>query len=788
MTALNRKLLRDLVHLRGQMLAVVAVVMCGVAAYVTMVSVFYSLRATRASYYDRYRFADLFATVKRAPEDALEKLGNIPGVARAESRIVMDVTLDVPGLNEPATGRLVSIPERRAAMLNDLYIRTGGYVEPGRSDQAIASEAFAAANHLRVGDSLGAVINGTWRRLRIVGIALSPEYVYEFRGNGALFPDNRRFGVLWMSRPAMSAAFDMEGAFNDVAIRLRPGTREQDVIDRMNRALERYGSFGAYGRSEQISARFLADELSQLKANALVIPVIFLGVAAFLLHIVLSRLVGTQRDQVAVLKAFGYGNRAVGLHYLKFALAAVLVGAGVGTLLGMWMGAGLTELYTQFYRFPILRYEASPAVIVYAVLIGVGAAVLGALSAVRRAVSLPPAEAMRPETPPRFKPGPLESLGLARLLSASTRMVLRNLERNPGKAFVTSLGIALSVAILVTGYCSYDAVNFMNDMQFRTVQREDVSVMFNAPRPPRAMYDLAHLPGVVRAEPFRAVAARVRFEHHERQLAVMGLQPNAELRRIVDQSYHVIGVPAEGVVLTKKLAEMFGLKSGDTLTVEVLEGARPVRRLVVNGLVDELLGLSVYMEIGSLNRMMGEGSTISGAFVAIDPLREQELYERLKHTPAVAGVVVRKATLESFEKTIAESQGISRSALILFASVIAIGIVYNSARIALSERGRELASLRVLGFTRREVAAMLLGEQAVLTVLAIPLGSALGYVFAWLVMLSVENDLYRFPLVISGTTYASAAVTVVIASLLSALLVRRRLYRLDLIEVLKTRE
>lgn len=769
------------------MIAVALVVACGVVTFVSMVSVYNSLRATRATYYDRYRFADLFANMKRAPESLTREIEGIPGVESFRTRVVMEVTLDVPGLDEPATGRLISIPEHKTPMINDLYIRRGGYIEPGRSDQVIISEAFAQANKLDPGDILGAVINGRWRELRIVGVALSPEYVYEL-GAVSLLPDNRRFGILWMGRDGLASAFSMEGAFNDLSIRLSPEAREREVIDRIDKVIERYGGLGAYGRNDQISARFLSDELAQLKGNALYVPVIFLGVAAFLLHIVLSRLVGTQRDQVAVLKAFGYSNIAVGIHYMKFAMVPVLLGAFLGTLGGMWLGGALTEVYTQFYRFPILRYEAGVDVVALAVMISGGAAVVGAIGAVRRAVGLPPAEAMRPEPPARFKPGLMEKIGLQRLFSASGRMVIRSVERNPWKSLISIVGIAFSIAILVVGRFSFDAIDFIINLQFRTVQREDVTVVFNLPRPTEARYDLTHLPGVIRAEVFRSVPVRLRNGHRSRRLGLQGMEPHGELRRIIDQSFHEYTIPADGLVLSQKLGEVLGIALGDTLTVEVLEGSRPVRRMVVTGLVDEVLGTAAYVDLEALNRMMGEGGTISGAHLAIDEAEEDRLYEELKRTPAVAGTAVRKTAIESFESTIAQSQGISGMVVVILASVIAFGIIYNSARIALSERGRELASLRVLGFTNREIAVMLFGEQLLLTLAAIPVGFAIGYLIVMMLVAALSSELYRFPLIISGSTYAYAAIVVTVASILSGLLVRRRLYNLDLIEVLKTRE
>ncbi len=786
MSPLYRKLVRDLRHLWGQMTAVTLVIACGIATFVTMVSVYYSLLATRASYYESYRFADVFAGAKRVPEEEAHRIRALRGVAALETRVVAEVTLTVPGLAEPATGRIVSIPDLRRRILNDLHLRTGRWVASGADDEIIASEAFALANGLKVGDSLGAVLNGRWRRLRIVGIALSPEYVYEV--GGSVFPDNKRFGVLWMGRASLSAAFDMNGAFNDISLTLAYDASEKDVIARIDHLLARYGGRGAHGRADQVSHHFLEDELTQLEANALVMPAVYLGVAAFLLHIVLSRLVGTQRDQIAVLKAFGYSDSTVGGHYLMYALSVVLVGALLGTGVGSWLGKAMTGLYARFYRFPILQYRAGFDVIAYAVLISGVAAVLGAVGAVRRAVRLPPAEAMRPEPPARFRPGPFERMGLGSRFSTSARMVLRNIERNPWKAFISTFGISLSVAILVVGRYMWDAFDYMMDLQFNTVQRADITLMLNRPGSAEARFGFQHLPGVLRVEAFRSVPVRMRNLHYERKVAILGMEPGAELQQIVDREYRLMQPPDNGILITKTLGEILHVGPGDSVQVELLEGDHRTLHVKVAGLVDELFGLSAYARLNTLNRMLKEGELISGAWILVDDGRSAQLYERLKRTPAVAGVVVRKAMLRSFQETIAENQSVSSTALVVFAAVIAFGIVYNSARISLSERGRELVSLRVLGFTRRETALMLFGEQAIITAAAIPLGYLIGYLLTALVVWLVNGEMYRFPLTLSVGTYAYAATVIIITAGLSAILVLRRLNNLDMIEVLKTRE
>lgn len=787
MSALTRMLLRDLWSLRGQALAAALVIACGIASFVAMRSVYHSLLDAQMRYYRDYRFAEVFAGIKRAPENLAARIRDIPGVGQVRTRIVTEVLLDVPGLDEPATGRLVSIPEQRRPMLNDLHLRAGRHPDPGRTGEVLASAAFAKANRLEPGARIGAIINGRWQTLTVTGIALSPEYVYEV-GGGTIFPDNRRFGVLWMHREALGPALNMQGAFNDVALTLTADADARDVIQRLDTLLERYGGLGAYGRDEHVSNRFLSDEIAQNRTTSTFVPGIFLGVAAFLLHIVLTRLTALQRPQIALLKAFGYSNAAVGLHYLKIALAVVAAGLAAGVALGLYLGTALARLYADYYHFPDLVLRADPAVVALAALISLAAAAFGALSAVLHAVRLPPAEAMRPEPPAAFRHGLLDRSLPQRWLPASLRMILRNIGRHRWKAALSVLGMSMAVAILVVGGYSLDAIAYLMRMQFELVQRDDVTVAFHVPRGRNVAHELARIPGVLRAEGFRAVPARLRHHHRSHRGEITGLTPGGELRQLIDTALRPVALAPDGLVLARKLADKLGVRPGDVVIAEVLEGKRPLLRVPVAAVVDELVGTNAYMSLPALSRLLGEDGSLSGAHLMVDSAQAGALYRALKRTPAVAGVTVRESLLASFREILDRSIVISSLINIAFACVIAFGVIYNGTRIALSERGNELANLRVLGFTRREVTMILLGEQTMLTLAAVPLGFATGWWICWLLSQTLDTELYRIPMVLAPDTYTLAFVVIAVAALASGLLVARRIRNLDLIAVLKARE
>jgi putative ABC transport system permease protein len=787
MKALDRKLLRDVLLMKGQLAAICAVIACGVATFIMMQSALTGLSKTQADYYALSRFAQVFASCKRAPLSVGTKIDQIPGVSQTQLRVVKDVTLDVKNLAEPAVGRLISLPEDRQPGLNQLYIRVGRYIEPRRPDEALVSEGFAKIHGLQPGDKVTAIINGRRKDLEIVGIALSPEYVYQIR-QGLLVPDDKRFGIFWMGEEALSTAFDMEGAFNDICLDLTSDANEAEVLRDLDRITRPYGGWGAIGRRDQISNKFISDEINNLKRMGLIIPGIFLLVAAFLLNVVLSRIIALQRDQIAALKAFGYSNLAVGWHFLKLVILIVIVGELIGIGVGCVLGIQIMALYTKFYRFPSLVFVLPMQVVLGSFSVACGSAVVGTVDVIRRAVRLPPAEAMRPEPPANFRPTILERLGMTAFLNQTTRIILRNIERRPFKAMFSSLGIALSVAIIILGHFSTDSLNFLIELQFRVVQRHHISVAFTEPYSLSAVFELQHLPGVIRTEAVRSMGVKMRFEHHERRIGLQGIPQNPELNHLIDVREHPIALPRSGLVINTKLASVLGIKRGDVVTVEVLEGTQPTWQVPVAALVTEHFGLSAYMDLNALNRLMKDGDVVNNVSMLVDQKHVDELYQKLKETPKVASVTIKEASVRSFRETVMENMLQMQFFNLMFACVIAFGVVYNTARIALSERGRELASLRVLGLTRGEISYILLGELALLTLFAIPLGILLGYGLGKLVTTFLDTELYRVPLVVSPRTWALAVSVVAVAAVASGLVVRRKLDHLDLIAVLKTRE
>lgn len=792
MKALDKKLWRELWQIRMQVVAIAMVIIGGVGIFIMSLSTLDSLYQSRETYYRNYHFADVFASLKRAPLSLATRIADIPGVAKIETRVVSYVTIEVDGFDDPISGHLISLPDNSGpnnsrGLLNQIYLTEGHLLTPGTDNEVIISQEFAQAHQLKMGDKLRITINGRRKNITVVGMAQSPEYIYQI-APGELFPDFKRYSVMWMAQKSLASAYDMDGAFNNVTLTLNTGAIAQTVIDRLDSLLKPYGGIGAYARKDQLSNRFLTEELRQLETMATVFPVIFLGVAAFLLNVVISRLISLQREQIASLKGFGYSNVAIGFHYGKLVLLITGIGVIGGIGVGIWMGKGMSNIYQDFYSLPFLIYILRPSIIISAALISILSALVGTVYAVANAAKLAPAEAMRPEPPTTFRATLLERMGLQKRFSQPTRMILRHIERRPVRSLLTTLGIAMACGTMMIGGFQRGAIEHMVNVQFSVSQREDMQVNFHEPTALRSLYSLQNIQGVEYAEGFRNVPAKLQFEHRSYRTALQGIQADSQLMRLLDSDIKIFEVPENGVVITDYLAELLHIQNGDILSIEVLEGRRPTLQVPVLATTKQYLGVNVYMRRDNLNRLLDEDRMISGALIAVGENDRSAVYSKLKDMPRVAGVVERQSSIQAFYETLAETVLFFTLISTLLGGSIAFGVVYNCMRITLSERNRELASLRVLGFERSEVAYILLGEMFLLTLIAIPFGLLLGYGLCAYLSSQFATDLYRIPLIINNNTFAFAASVVIVSSLLSALMIWNKLANLDMVATLKTKE
>jgi putative ABC transport system permease protein len=785
---LLRKLLRDLLGQKSQVLAIALVLACGIATLIMARGTLHTLLDTRSEFYRTQGFAEVFVNLKRAPQRLLAELRNWPAVRSVDHRVQSSARLELPDFSEPVRGLVLSVPERQGSGLNRLYLRAGRWPAAQSDDEVLLTEGFAQAHGLHAGDRFVLRLQGRTQQVRVVGIALSPEFVYQLEA-GAAFPDFKRFAVLWMAREPLARALDLDGALNQLSLRLQPGHSSAALLRRLDQLLEPYGGTGAVMRADQTSHKFLSVQFDQLGVLTTMLPSVFLAVAAFLLHVVLSRLIGAQREQIALLRAFGYTRGQIVRLYGGWVAAIVVLAAALGCVLGWLLGEQLTALYRNFYRFPKLDYVFDWQIAALAIGCGLLAASLGAGQSLREVMRLAPAQAMRPPAPLKFRHAVLETLLPAALRSLKLRMLLRHLERHPWRTLLGISGIALACAVLMISVFQNDAFTRMVDQQFGLAQRNDLAVYFYEPRARSSLYALERIPGVRRVEPIRAQAVWFRnpLTGVSKRSRIEGFAADSTLKRLLGSEL-LLPIPQHGLILTTDLARRLGVAVGDAVDVEALDGRRAHFQVRLAGTVPEPIGQQGVMRLEALNRLLGDGHAVNGAMLDIDARQQATIYERLEDFAQIASIGSRSVSIQNFYDTLAKALLTFTWIATVLAAIIAFGVLYNSARVMLTERSRELATLRVLGYTPAETASVLTAELWTLTLCALPAGLLAGLALCHVLVATMTNDLMRVPAWITGATFAAALSVVLLAAWAAVSDLRRRVRLLDPVHALKVRE
>jgi putative ABC transport system permease protein len=788
---LDRKLLREVRGSGALLLAITTIMAVGVMCFIYMRTAYYNLSLAKFRYYAQCRMADFWIEVKKVPLADVERIAELPGVTGIRPRIQFFATVDLERVRTPLNGLVLSLPDRREAMINDIVIQSGGYFTDRKDAEVIVNSAFARRHRIHPGQTIHLLLNNRRQELQVVGTAISSEFVY-LVSPGSIAPDPEHFGVFYLKRSFAEEVFDFEGAANQVVGTLDPAHRERptEILRRMEVMLEPYGVNTSYGVRTQASNQFLSDEIRGLGVFSTIMPTIFLGVAALVLNLLMVRLIDQQRLTIGTLKAIGYGDAQIFVHYTKFAMALGFFAALVGMGLGYGMSHMVTNIYKMFYEFPNLENQVFPGTYAGGLGVAMACAVVGSLQAARAALRLNPAEAMRPKPPVQGGAIWLERFPrLWHRLSFGWRLVLRNVFRNRLRSAVGVFSTALGAGLLVCGFILASAIAYLINFQFQLVTKSDVDLRFKDERGRPALLEAAALPGVELAEPQFDVSCTFINGPHRRRGGISGLVPDGRLTIPRDLEGRAIRIPPVGLAMSRKLAEILHLARGDLVTVLPTRGLREELRVPVAELSDSYIGLAVYADIRYLSRLMGEELAVTGVQLAVDDdaLSRDSLYREIKQLPAVQSVNIRGDVIRNLE-FIVETQRIFIFFVVLFAGVIFFSTLLNSSLIGLAERRREVATLRVLGYNELQVGGLFLRESLVLNSLGTLLGLPLGYSLALVLSRVYDTETFRFPLVSPPWVWFAAVGMAIVFALVAHAVVQWSVHRLDWLDASKTKE
>jgi putative ABC transport system permease protein len=790
--ALDRKLLREFSRAKGLLLAITSIVIIGVTCFVTMQSAYHNLNEAKSRYYRQCRMADFWIEVKKVPLSELEPVARLPGISEIHPRIQFYATVDLEGVERPLNAAVVSLPERRDRVINDIVLRRGDYFTDRRDNEVIVTASFARAHGLRPGQWIHLLLNNRRQEMFVVGTALGSEFTYML-APGAIMPDPKQFGVFYIKRKFAEEVFDFQSAANQIVGHLTPNERDHpdEVLRRAETLLEPYGVFTTTPLKLQASNQYLSNEIEGLRVFAVFMPVVFLGAAALILNVLIMRLARQQRVVIGTLKALGYSDRQVFAHFIQFGLGVGLVGGLVGSVLGYWLAAGMTRMYQQFFEFPDLYNGFYPYVYAVALAVSLLCALAGCLFGARSTLRLKPAEAMRPAPPRRGGKILLERLdALWRRLGTGWRMALRGIFRNRLRTAAGIFAAMMGTSLLVTGFMMNEGSHYLLDFQFFRVMRSDVDLAFRDQQGWDAWLEVRQLPGMDFAEPRLQVACTLVNGPYRRKSGVTGLLPSARLTVPRDRQGEAIELPEVGLVIDRRLSQLMHLAAGDMVTLIPVRGDRRPVRVPVQAIADSYLGLTAYAQIGYLSRLVGEELAVTEVQLATDRDTESrtQLYRQLQRLPGVQSISLRSDMIKNLVATMLETQYLFIGVWILFAGVLFFGSVLNASLVSLAERQREVGTLIALGYSRWQVGAMFMRESLVTNVAGTLIGFPIGYALTVLMVYAYENDVIRLPLLCPPSIWLWTIILSTLFALAAHGVVQWRIFRLDYLESLKVQE
>lgn len=781
MKKLDVRLLRMVKHSKGQFISVTTIVAVALCIYVLFSITSVNINNAVDQYYSDTSINDLVIELMRIPQAAVDDLKSIDGISDAQGRVSVDVPLQVTDKDEKVNIRVVSLP-KNGGVINKLYTIKGNKAELGE-DNVIVLEQFANARNINIDEVITPYINGRTYNLKVSGVAASSEYIYLMENEQSLLPALDKFGVVYVTESFAQSVFGYRGSYNEVLIKLREQKNIEDIIDIVEKRLDKYGLKRITKLEDQLSNNVLTQKVDGIQMMSSILPVMFLMVAAIIISIMLSRIVSNDRMAIGVLKALGYSNFNILFHYTKYALSIGLAGSVTGIAGGVLLSKPMSEVFVSYFNIPLSGIKLQHSYIVNAILLTslfcIGSGLFGA----RGVIKIMPADSMRPEAPKSGKRILMERITfLWRHIPFSWKMVIRNILRNKRRFSFLVLGLALAYGINVVPLYMMNTMVSMFELQFGEYQKMDYTINFVRPLHEGVITDLSHLIKSGRIEPRLEYPFELVNGWRKNTVGIIGVPQQTAFYKFVDKDSNVVKLPNNGIFITEAVAKSLNVKEGETIIVKSFLPGKEDVSLQVAGIVKQYLGANAYMNIEEMRALLLERQMITGVSVA----SKDNLKEKLKDVRNISTVSSVGDMKQSFVEYL-DTMNLAIGLYMLFGGILGFALIYNATIISISERKMEFASLRIMGFEKKDVYGMISKENLIMALIAIIVGVPLGLGMINGMADSFSSEMITFPVIFSPKFFIQAAAATIIFAIVAQLATLRKIYNLNFIDALKSR-
>ncbi len=786
---LLRKMLRDIRSQKGTYMACVLIMVIGLMT-LNLFSIGYeNFSISRDSYYASMQFADGFAHIKGMPVSELEKLEAIDEIRQVEGRLVKDARIVGADGGESAYLRLVSFQLENEG-LNRFELLSGSIGNTEMNDVILDSKYYDT-NGCEPGDVISLAVEGRVVDVTVRGSGRSPEYIYALRTDQDLYPDPERFGIAFVPYDTMKTILRAGQSVNDVSFILADGYDYKDAEHVIRAMLEPYGLLDLRSREDQKSHLLLTSEIDGMKGMAVAMPVVFLGVAAMIMVIMLKRLVEKQRGQIGVFKAFGLTDGQILIHYLGYALVIGVLSGIFGIAVGNAMVVPFTRMYQTMFNMPLVMPEFSYKYAVISLFLATLFSLAAGYGGVKAILRIEPAEAMRPPAPAQSKGTIVENMKfLWSKMTIISRIAVRNMFRNKGRTGFVFIGVMLTYAILGMPWAMKENMDIMIYDQFDTVTVYDMKVDLSTPVLRRnAVSEIMQSSEVDYAESLMEVPALLYHHGAKEAVSVLGIEADSQLYHLYGENGELLQLPDQGMILSDQLAEKIDAQEGDLILVKSPYARWPKETISVQvvKIIPQYLGLNAYMDENALSALLDQPDFATSVIARTDMSGVEAVRARFDESSQVFGVNASEELMDKYGEMM-EMMGAMLGMFVVIGILCGFSIVYASSMITLSERNRELASMLVIGLNYSEVKRVLYLEQWYTACAAFVLGMPLlrGLVKSMSVMMA--NDVYTMPTKVSALTFLSAAILTTGSILMAQWQLGRKVEEIELVKSLSIRE
>lgn len=780
MKKLDKRLFRLINNTKGQYIAVLAIVVTGLFVFTAVSNSALNLKDSLNDYYVETNFADIFVSAISLPQKLESSIIGESDISEAEARLVFDTSFITDDDEDKVNVRAVSV-DKNENKINKLYIKSGKRALSEKD--IIVIEQFAVARNINVGDQIKLQINGRQYKFNVSAIAASSEYTYIMENEQAMLPDPENFGIVYIEEDYLRKIYGSKGNFNEILIEINNEDKLDETSEFLEDHLDKYGVKRVIKKDDQLSNSMMKQEIEGLEMMSKSVPVIFLVFAGIMLSSMLSRIIKKDRTAIGILKALGYKNSEVIVHYLKYAASVGVIGGLIGSIVGTALSGAMTNYYLVFFNIPTLTIKVYYDRIIISIILSCLFCIVSGFWGVKGITKINPAESMKPESPGKGKRILIEKIKIIwNHIPFSWKMVLRSIFREKKKFAFVGAAVAITCGMMVMTIWMIDIMDVMFNKHYNEFMKMEYNINFIGFENENAKKEVAENINVEDIEGRIELPFELENGKKSKIVNVIGLEKNTVFYGFEDMKGSKVYIPDDGILISSNLATGLNVKTGDSILLKNFLPNKDDGYVTVKGIIKQSLGINGYMNLNYLNDKFLDKGIINGIYLNSDDDVSSKLKD-VKNINTIQSQNDMRSAFEEYTGLINVSMGF----MVIFSGLLGFIIMYSMTLMSINERTLEFSSLRVMGFSKKEIFNMLVRENMIMSFIGIIVGIPLGLWLVNYMATSYTTDVYSMNEPVSAISVVIAMILTIVFLISAQFMTYAKIHKLDFMQALKNR-